>query len=92
MPDANPSETYHVFGYATAQTLVHVLKNCGADLTREKPDEAGGKHQGPGTADDAPRHQAQYQRDALHADEPGTTHAVRRDAMEADREVIDAEK
>lgn len=35
MPDANPSETYHVFGYATAQTLVHVLKNCGDDLTRE---------------------------------------------------------
>ena len=35
MPEANPSETFHVFGYATAQTFVHVLKNCGADLTRE---------------------------------------------------------
>lgn len=35
MPDANPSETYHVFGYATGQTFVHVLKNCGNDLTRE---------------------------------------------------------
>jgi branched-chain amino acid transport system substrate-binding protein len=35
MPEANPSETYHVFGYATAQTFVHVLKNCGDDLTRE---------------------------------------------------------
>lgn len=35
MPDANPSETYNVFGYATAQTFVHVLKNCGDDLTRE---------------------------------------------------------
>ncbi|MDA9476556.1 branched-chain amino acid ABC transporter substrate-binding protein [Bradyrhizobium sp. CCBAU 65884] len=35
MPEANPSETYHVFGYATAQTFVHVLKNCGNDLTRE---------------------------------------------------------
>lgn len=35
MPEANPSETYHVFGYATAQTFVHVLKNCGDDLSRE---------------------------------------------------------
>jgi branched-chain amino acid transport system substrate-binding protein len=35
MPEANPSETYHVFGYATAQTFIHVLKNCGDDLTRE---------------------------------------------------------
>ncbi|MCA6112380.1 ABC transporter substrate-binding protein [Bradyrhizobium cenepequi] len=35
MPEANPSETYHVFGYATAQTFVHVLKNCGDHLTRE---------------------------------------------------------
>jgi branched-chain amino acid transport system substrate-binding protein len=35
MPEANPSETFHVFGYATAQTFVHVLENCGADVTRE---------------------------------------------------------
>jgi branched-chain amino acid transport system substrate-binding protein len=35
MPDANPSETYYVFGYATAQTFEHVLKNCGDDITRD---------------------------------------------------------
>lgn len=35
MPEGNPSETYHVFGYATAQTFVHVLEKCGNDLTRE---------------------------------------------------------
>ena len=35
MPEANPTETLHMFGYATAQTFVHVLKNCGDDLTRE---------------------------------------------------------
>jgi len=35
MPDANPSETFYIFGYATAQTFVHVLKNCGDELTRE---------------------------------------------------------
>lgn len=35
MPEANPSETYHVFGYATAQTFIHVLAMCGDNLTRE---------------------------------------------------------
>ncbi|MCG6203396.1 ABC transporter substrate-binding protein [Rhodopseudomonas sp. HC1] len=35
MPNADPSETYYVFGYATAQTFEHVLKACGDDLTRE---------------------------------------------------------
>lgn len=34
MPDANPTETFHLFGYATAQTFLHVLKNCGDDLSR----------------------------------------------------------
>lgn len=35
MPEANPSETFYIFGYATAQTFVHVLKNCGDKLARE---------------------------------------------------------
>jgi branched-chain amino acid transport system substrate-binding protein len=34
-PDANRSDTYIVNGYNTAQLLVHVLKQCGDDLTRE---------------------------------------------------------
>ncbi|WP_322515162.1 ABC transporter substrate-binding protein [Rhodopseudomonas palustris] len=35
MPNSDPSETYYVFGYATAQTFEHVLKACGDDLSRE---------------------------------------------------------
>jgi branched-chain amino acid transport system substrate-binding protein len=35
LPDGNPSETFNIFGYATAQTFVHVLQQCGSDLTRE---------------------------------------------------------
>ncbi|RED41924.1 amino acid/amide ABC transporter substrate-binding protein (HAAT family) [Rhodopseudomonas thermotolerans] len=35
MPNADPSETYYVFGYATAQTFEHVLRACGDNLTRE---------------------------------------------------------
>jgi branched-chain amino acid transport system substrate-binding protein len=35
MPEGNPSETYNIFGYATAQTFIHVLQNCGDNLSRE---------------------------------------------------------
>jgi branched-chain amino acid transport system substrate-binding protein len=35
LPEANRSDTYIVNGYNTAQLLVHVLKKCGDDLTRE---------------------------------------------------------
>ncbi|KIZ47819.1 MULTISPECIES: ABC transporter substrate-binding protein [Rhodopseudomonas] len=34
MPDANPMESFNIFGIATAQTFVHVLQKCGDDLTR----------------------------------------------------------
>ena len=30
-----PAEIYNVYGYTNAQLLVHVLKRCGDDLTRE---------------------------------------------------------
>jgi len=34
-PDANPADASNVYGYSAAQTLVHVLKQCGDNLTRE---------------------------------------------------------
>jgi branched-chain amino acid transport system substrate-binding protein len=34
-PDGNPDDIPNVWGYAAAQTLVQVLKQCGDDLTRE---------------------------------------------------------
>jgi branched-chain amino acid transport system substrate-binding protein len=33
--DLNPGEGMNAYGYSLAQTLVHVLKQCGDDLTRE---------------------------------------------------------
>ena len=33
-PDGDKSSTFTVYGYATAQTLIQVLKQCGDDLTR----------------------------------------------------------
>jgi branched-chain amino acid transport system substrate-binding protein len=34
-PDGNVEDIFNVYGYAGAQTLVQVLKQCGDDLTRE---------------------------------------------------------
>jgi len=34
-PDGNPADGLNVFGYLAAQTMVHVLKQCGDELTRE---------------------------------------------------------
>ena len=34
-PDGNVADVFNVYGYSAAQTLVHVLKQCGDDLTRE---------------------------------------------------------
>jgi branched-chain amino acid transport system substrate-binding protein len=35
LPEANPVDLYAVYGYANANTLLHVLRQCGNDLTRE---------------------------------------------------------
>jgi branched-chain amino acid transport system substrate-binding protein len=34
-PDGDLGELFNVYGYSAAQTLVHVLKQCGDELTRE---------------------------------------------------------
>jgi branched-chain amino acid transport system substrate-binding protein len=34
-PEANRSDANVIYGYAVAQTMVHVLKQCGDNLTRE---------------------------------------------------------
>jgi branched-chain amino acid transport system substrate-binding protein len=34
-PEGDPNDPFNVYGYNTAQTLVHVLMQCGDDLTRE---------------------------------------------------------
>ena len=35
MPGADQSDVLHVYGYAAAQLMAHVIKQCGDDLTRE---------------------------------------------------------
>ncbi len=34
-PDGNVSETFNVYGYSVAQTMVQALRQCGSDLSRE---------------------------------------------------------
>jgi len=34
-PDGNIEDAFNVYGYSAAQTLVHVIKQCGNDLSRE---------------------------------------------------------
>ena len=34
-PEGNLQDPFNVYGYTVAQTLVHVLKQCGKDLSRE---------------------------------------------------------
>jgi len=34
-PDGDKDSNFNTYGYSTAQLLVHVLKQCGDDLTRE---------------------------------------------------------
>jgi branched-chain amino acid transport system substrate-binding protein len=35
LPDGDKTSSFTVYGYAVGETLVHVLKQCGDDLTRE---------------------------------------------------------
>ena len=34
-PDGDKNSNFNTYGYSTAQLMVHVLKQCGDDLTRE---------------------------------------------------------
>ena len=34
-PEGDKTSTFSVYGYATAQTMVQVLKQCGDELTRD---------------------------------------------------------
>ena len=34
-PDGDKDSSFNTYGYATTQLLIHVLKQCGDDLTRE---------------------------------------------------------
>ncbi len=56
-PEGNRVDSSVMYGYTVAQGIVHVLKACGDNLTRDERHEAGGQHQEPGTWRPAAGHQ-----------------------------------
>jgi branched-chain amino acid transport system substrate-binding protein len=40
-PEGDKNSNFNTYGYGTAQLMVHVLKQCGDDLTRENVHQAG---------------------------------------------------
>ena len=84
-PEANRADSSVAYGYSSAQTMVHVLKMCGDNLTRANVAEAGREHQGPAAGDGAARHQAEHQRHRLCPDQPVAADEVHGRALAAVR-------
>ena len=67
-PDGNLIDNSNVYGYAVAQTLVQVLKQCGDDLTRENVMKQAASLKDFAAPHAAAGHQDQHQRRGLRAD------------------------
>src|SRR4051812_13418205 len=80
-PEGDISDFYNVYAYGLAQTLVHVLKQCGEDLSRER-DAPIGQPQRPRAPHAAARCQAQYQPDRLLPHRADAAAAIRREAVD----------
>ena len=59
-PDGDKTNTNNIYGYATAQTMVQVLKQCGDNLTRENVMKQAASLKDFHQRRDAARHQGQY--------------------------------
>ena len=70
--------SFNVYGYAVAQTMVQVLKQCGDDLTRENVMKQAANLKNFDVADAAARHQDQHQPDRLLSDRAGAAAALQR--------------
>ena len=67
-PEANRTDASVMYGYTVAQGLVHVLKACGDDLTRENIMKQAASIKDLELGRPAAGHQGQHQRDRLRAD------------------------
>ena len=76
MPGANISDANLVYGYAAAQTMVQVLKQCGRQSDPRERDEAGREPEGLRAGHADPRHQDQHHRHRLRADRAAQDEAV----------------
>ena len=75
-PEGNRIDGSVMFGYTVAQGLVHVLKACGDDLTRENVMKQAANIKDLRARRPVARHQGQHQPDRLRSDLAGPTAEV----------------
>ena len=82
-PEGSLIDNSNVYGYAVAQTLVQVLKQCGDNLTRENVMKQAASLKDFDAGHAAARHQDQHRAEGLRADRVGAADAVRRQELGA---------
>ena len=77
-PDGDKTNNNNVYGYATAQTMVQVLKQCGDDLTRENVMKQAASLKNFHQRRAAARHHDQHQPERLLSDRADAADEVQR--------------
>ena len=77
------------YAFGAAGTLIQVLKQCGADLSRDNVMKQADEHQGSELAAVAAGHAHQHLADQLQSDPPDATRELRRPELAALRRVVD---
>ena len=77
-PEGDKTNNNNVYGYATAQTMVQVLKQCGDDLTRENVMRQAASLKDFTSRRAAARHQDQHQPERLLSDRADAADALQR--------------
>ena len=82
-PDGDKNSKLNTYGYSTAQLMVHVLKQCGDDLTRENViKQATNLKNSSRTRSVAARRQGQHHRERLPRQQADADDEVQRRALE----------
>ena len=80
-PDGDKESMFNTYGYSTAQLLVHVLKQCGDDLTRENVMKQATSLKNVAARPVAARHRRQHLADRLSRQQAAADDEVQRRAL-----------
>ena len=80
-PEGDKNSNFNTYGYSTAQLMVHVLKQCGDDLTRENVHEAGHQSEERRARSVAARHHGQHHAERLPRQQADADDEVQRRAL-----------
>ena len=89
-PEGDLTDGFNVYGYAAAQTLVQVLKQCGDDLTRENVMKQAASLKNFDFRLLLPGIKINTSADRLRADRAGAAAALRRQAWVRFGEIVSA--